>query len=558
MIVLRLFAGLLLLLCAPAFAAKLTLDGGWRAADAGETAASVTRADARIQRFDPARQKAFSGGANGNWVLLWPAQGLWPAAPWVLEVRSPGLQTVTLYPPDPAIERPARLMQPGADTWPGHGQLVFPIDRPPLQGEPLRLRVDARGVVPAPMMFSVLPVVEHLRRDAGWLAFASACLGIMAAMAIMALMFALLLRDPAFLFYAMFVLAYALILALQTGYVADPLAWHAAANAPRLWGRIATTLCVVFAILFLDRFAQLQRYAPTGRLLLFVYAGALALISLLGLAVPVADTWGLALTNPMLIIGGPLLLGVAALATVRGSRYAGFFLLGWTPLLGVTVLGGLQSFGFADWWTGNDSGAFGAGALEALILSLGLADRSLVLRRDRDHARRLADIDALTGLYNRRAWTERTLALVDAIGPAHPPLSALFLDLDHFKELNDREGHESGDSVLRALAAVMVDEVRQQDVIGRFGGEEFVITLPGADREHALRVGERIRRGLRDRTANDSVHATQTVSIGAATLQPGEDVTALLKRADEAMYAAKAAGRNRVVFGDAAANHAEQ
>ncbi|MEO7430928.1 MAG: GGDEF domain-containing protein [Dokdonella sp.] len=85
---------------------------------------------------------------------------------------------------------------------------------------------------------------------------------------------------------------------------------------------------------------------------------------------------------------------------------------------------------------------------------------------------------------------------------------------------------------------------------------EFVIALPRADREHALRVGERIRRGLRDLTANDSAHATQTVSIGAATLQTGEDLAALLKRADEAMYAAKAAGRNRVVFADAAADAA--
>lgn len=556
MIVMRLFAGLLLLLCAPAMSAEWMLDGAWRVADAGETADSVNRDDARLQRFDPARPKSFVGGEHGSWVLLWPAQQRWPEAPWVLEVRSPGLQTVTLYPPEPEIARAARLMQVGGDTWPGHGQLVFPVDHAPTEGDPLRLRVDAHGVVPATMTFSVLPVAEHLRSDAGRLAFASACLAIMTAMAVMALVFALLLRDAAFLCYALFVLAYALILALQSGYVADPLGWQVVANAPRLWGRVATTLAVVFAILFLDRFAKLRRYAPTGRKVLFVYAGALALISLLGMVLPFADTWGLALINPLLIVGGPLLLGMAALAAWRGSRYAGFFLLGWTPLLAVTVLSGLQSFGIANGWTWSDHGAFGAGALEALILSFGLADRSLALRRDRDDARRLADIDALTGVYNRRAWTERTLALVDAMGPARQPLSALFLDLDHFKELNDREGHESGDTMLRLLAAVMTDEVRQQDVIGRFGGEEFVIALPGADRAHALRVGERIRRSLQDHTASDVRGTPQTVSVGAATLQSSEDLTALLKRADEAMYAAKAAGRNRVVFGDHAGGDA--
>ena len=547
-IVLRLLLGLLLLLCAPAIAAQLTLDGGWRAADAGETPASVRRDDPRLQAFNPARRTAFSGGEQGSWVLLWPAQGHWLQAPFVLEVRSPGLQTVTLYPPDSGTARPARLMQVGADTWPGHGQLVFPIDKAPAQGQPLRLHIDAHGVIPATMTFSALPVTEHLRADAGWLAFASACLAIMTAMAVMALVFALLLRDVTFLYYALFVLAYALILALQTGYVADPLGWHAVANAPRVWGRIATILSVVFAILFLDRFAELRRYAPMGRQLLFVYAATLALPSVLALAFPLADAWSRALINPLLILGGPLLLSVAVLAAWRGSRYALFFLLGWTPLLAATVLGSLQPLGFATAWTWSDNAAFGAGAMEALVLSLGLADRSLALRRDRDRARRLADIDALTGLYNRRAWTERAIALDEAMRRAAKPLSLLFLDLDHFKELNDRLGHEAGDTVLRALAAVMVDEVREQDVIGRYGGEEFVIVLPGADRAHALHVGERIRRSLQDRAASDSVHAAQTVSIGAATLNLGENLTALVKRADEAMYTAKAAGRNRVVF----------
>ena len=544
---LRLLLGLLIFLCAPAVAAHLALDGGWRVADAGETAASVRRDDPRLRSFDPSRRQAFIGGENGSWVLLWPVQGRWPQAPWVLEVRAPGLQTLSWYPPDSGTPRRAQLMQVDANAWPGHGQLVFPVDRAPADDEPLRLHVDARGVIPSTMSFSALPVPEHLRGDARWLAFASACLAVMGAMAVMALIFALLLRDAAFLYYALFMLTYAVILALQTGYVADPLGWHTMAGAPRVWGRLATTLSVLFAILFLDRFANLGRYAPAGRRILFAYAGTIVFVAALGL-VPDADALGRSLINPLLILGGPLLLSLAALAAWRGSRYARFFLIGWTPLLATTVLSSLQPFGIATGWTWSDSAAFGAGALEALVLSLGLADRSLALRRDRDHARRLADIDALTGLYNRRAWTERAFALEDANRRAARPLSVLFLDLDHFKELNDRHGHEAGDVALRALASVMLEEVRQQDVIGRYGGEEFVVALPGADRAQALRVAERIRQGLQNWAPGDSPHAAQTVSIGAATLHPGEDMKALLKRADEAMYAAKAAGRNRVVF----------
>lgn len=528
-------------------AADLALEGGWRPAVAGEQASSVGRDDPHLQRFDPTRLHTFAAGEAGSWILLWPMQRGWPAAPWVLEVKSPGLQTLTFYPPGAQPVRSARLMYPDAQAWPGHGRLAFPVDATPAAGEPLRLHVDARGVIPAVMTFAVRPVAEHLRVDARWLAFASACLAIMAAMAVVALFFALRLRDATFLYYAVFVLAYALILTLQTGYAFEPLNWHAIAGSMRIWGRIATMLSIVFAILFLDRFADLRRHVPRGRRLLLVYAGTVAALGVIGLLpIHVADALGRTLINPLLILGGPLLLYVSVLAGWRGSRYGKFFLLGWTPLLTVTVLGSVQLYGLAAQWTWTDDAALAAGAFEALVLSLGLADRSLALRVDRDRARRLADIDPLTGLYNRRAWSEHLAALDEAMRRQGLPLSVLFLDLDHFKQLNDRFGHEAGDAALRALAGVMRSELREQDRIGRHGGEEFVVALPGADAAYALQAAERIRQRLQDRVAVAPADATTTVSIGVATLHPDEDMLALLKRADEAMYAAKAAGRNRV------------
>lgn len=535
----------------PAAAAELVLQGGWRLAEAGEQVRSVGRSDPRLQRFEPTRLKAFGGGEAGSWVLLWPAQAPWPPAPWVLVVTAPGLQTVSFYPPGSAPPRRAQLMRSDLQTWPGHGRLAFPVDTAPADGEPLRLHVDARGVIPATMTFSVRPVAEHLRNDARWLALASACLAIMAAMAVVALFFALRLRDATFLYYAVYVLAYALILALQTGYVFDPLGWHAVAGSVRISGRIATVFTVVFAILFMDRFADLRGHAPTGRRWLLGYAGAITAITAVTLSpIPGVDRLGQVLINPLLILGGPALLYVSALAAWRGSRYAAFFLVGWTPLLAVTVLGSLQLYGVAAQWTWSDGAALAAGAFEALVLSLGLADRSLALRRDRDQARRLADIDPLTGLYNRRAWSERLSQLEAAMRRQTLPLSMLFLDLDHFKQLNDRLGHEAGDAALLALARVMREELRAQDKIGRYGGEEFVIALPGADRAHATQVAERIGSRLRDRAAIDPTGATPTVSIGGATLRRGEDLPALLKRADAAMYTAKAAGRDRMAWAE--------
>lgn len=530
-----------------AAAAELALDGGWRPAEVGVSIGAIGVDDPRLQRFDPTRLKTFATGAAGSWVLLWPTDGHWPAAPWVLEVKGPGLQTVEFDPPGAAPPRRAQLVRSETQVWPGHGRLAFPIDTAPAAGEPLRLHVDARGVIPAAVTFAVRPVVDYLRADARWLAFASACLTVMAAMAMMALLFALRLRDVTFAYYAVFVFAYAVILALQTGYVFDPLGWHAIAGSVRTWGRIATALTVVFAILFMDRFADLRRHVANGRRWLLGYGGVVAALSAIALSpIPGVDTLGQLLINPLLILGGPVLLYVSTLAAWRGSRYAAFFLCGWAPLLVVTVLESLQLYGVAAQWTWSADAALGAGAFEALVLSLGLADRSLALRRDRDHARLLADIDPLTGLYNRRAWSERLLQLDATMRRQRLPLSVLFLDLDRFKALNDRLGHEAGDAALRTLADVMREELRDQDQIGRYGGEEFVIALPGADRTHALQAAERIGQRLRDRAAADPDGATPTVSIGVATLRTDEDMPALLKRADEAMYAAKAAGRDRV------------
>jgi diguanylate cyclase (GGDEF)-like protein len=527
--------------------AATTLAGAWRAADARETAAAVQRDDARLTRFDPSRLQAFDGAESGIWVLLWPADGHWPSAAAVLEIGSPGLQSLTLYAPSAAPQQ-GHLMQVGDSAWPCHGCIAFALDPPPANGEPLTLHIDATGVIPSAMTFTALPADEFRQIDALRLAFASACLATMIAMAVIALFFGGRMRDPAFGFYAVFVLGYALILGIESGYVANPLGWTALASAPRAWGRLATTVTIVAAVLFLDRFANLARYAPLGRRLMLGYAAAIVALAALGFApLDTANALGRALINPLLILGGPLLFGTAAFAALRGSRYGAFFLGGWTPLLAVTVLGSLQLYGIGAGWTWSDEAALGAGALEALVLSLGLADRSLALRRERDRARRLADIDVLTGLYNRRGWTDRLLTLDEELRRAGHSLSILFLDLDRFKELNDRLGHEAGDTALRVLAGVMREELRDQDIIGRYGGEEFIVALPGADRVHAARVAERIRSRLQNLASTDPAKAMRTVSIGVATLQRDESTSALLQRADAAMYAAKAAGRNRVM-----------
>uniref|UniRef100_A0A0S6YY69 diguanylate cyclase n=1 Tax=Mizugakiibacter sediminis TaxID=1475481 RepID=A0A0S6YY69_9GAMM len=196
----------------------------------------------------------------------------------------------------------------------------------------------------------------------------------------------------------------------------------------------------------------------------------------------------------------------------------------------------------------NDA-CIAAAAFEAAVLSLGLAHRALDLRRDLDLARAQADADAFTGVLNRRAWTERLRQRVREAARAEQPLCVLFLDLDRFKSLNDNFGHRAGDDALLAFVAVLRDPSQPRAEVGRYGGEEFTVALPGCDLEQAQRYAGRARGRLRGLgIAVDAGGRPLTVSIGIAELAPGEDTASLIARADAAMYAAKNAGRDCVML----------
>lgn len=161
--------------------------------------------------------------------------------------------------------------------------------------------------------------------------------------------------------------------------------------------------------------------------------------------------------------------------------------------------------------------------------------------------RHLAEVDPLTDVFNRRAF----LALLEkAISSAHRTrcgLSVLAVDLDHFKKVNDTCGHKGGDDVLRHFVGLASGCLRTEDVMGRLGGEEFVIFLPNASSEGTLAVAERLRALVAsDPVLTDCGPIHLTVSIGATQYLPGDSSDTLLQRADDAMYLAKEHGRNRV------------
>ena len=169
------------------------------------------------------------------------------------------------------------------------------------------------------------------------------------------------------------------------------------------------------------------------------------------------------------------------------------------------------------------------------------------LRDERDSLRRDAQIDPLTNVLNRRSL-ESTMRQRCQL---RERFGVLFLDLDHFKQVNDRFGHETGDRVLIAVANVVKNGLRPGDVIGRYGGEEFVAIVAGAGPESARLVAERLRQAVEEMVPLQPGPSRVTISIGTTVFDPRqleETPAELVHRADLALYAAKRGGRNRVVM----------
>lgn len=185
-----------------------------------------------------------------------------------------------------------------------------------------------------------------------------------------------------------------------------------------------------------------------------------------------------------------------------------------------------------------------------LIYSL-VHDVTARIRLERE-MERMATTDALTGADNRHQFFRRAEEELSRANRYRHPLTVLMLDVDYFKSINDAFGHQSGDAVLKALVAQVIYSLRETDVFGRLGGEEFAAILPETDLQGGLLVAERLREELQGLTVKEASGNTMhfTVSIGAAERTESDaSMEAIIRRADEALYRAKRMGRNRVEKG---------
>ena len=235
---------------------------------------------------------------------------------------------------------------------------------------------------------------------------------------------------------------------------------------------------------------------------------------------------------PYLIVS---LLAIFPFTVLEGLAFAG--------TIGVVVVGTEIFFGtlvsvraFGEIWL--------LGLLAGIAMWAELAQLHMLLQLYREATR-----DALTGLVNRAILSKwLNLEVVRSI-ERRRPLSVLLLDLDLFKRINDTYGHMAGDLVLQVFARLLIRELPGENLIGRYGGEEFFAILPGKSEQHALELANRIRSAChrtRVRGADDQ-NIGFTVSIGVATLRPDEDADALIQRVDKALYRAKEAGRDLAV-----------
>lgn len=495
-----------------------------------------------LQESGDAAQVTLPFRNAGSWVRI-TLQTL-PKEP-LLIVQGMVLDPVTLVLPDGKRLTRSKIY-PDDDKLASPMALVFPLSGDLSPATPLYLHF-AHQHRPVVNMYLVSGETWHDSERMQLLSAATLCAAV-AAFTIVAGCFWAVLRERMFAYYLLYLIAQLCFIAASSGLL---YAWHGSRFIARLgmhgpWAMVCAG--IGFMLGFVAYFLDIPRYAPRIARILdhakIVTLSAAVFIVLSPFPLP----WFGLIMISIIIALGMIVFCTCIYIARAGNRYAYFFLFGWLPLafsnwIRALHLGGAVQvssefnylFAFAVIWA-------------ALWLTLGIADRVLRVRLERDAAQQAADYDVLTSVLNRRALEMRLSALTGAARHNGAALSLLFLDIDHFKSINDQYGHAAGDLCLTIVAQRISAELRSADSLGRWGGEEFIALLPGASMDNARRTSERIRSHVAEQPVQvGEVAISITISIGIAVFDPvHDDATALARRADMALYRAKANGRNRV------------
>lgn len=459
-----------------------------------------------------------------------------------LVLRSPFLYRVEAW--VPGADAPVRhaLYGEHADDRYSARSLVIDLPAGIPAGEPVWLRIEHRSTMLTAVSVETLDEIH--RQDLAHVAWRSLVLTSLAVLVILALAFWGGTGERSYGYFGAMLLC-------AIGYLAaigGDLRWLPWADA--VFGTSAQTNrlfgCsgVVFSNLFQRSYLDLPRKLPWFDRLLAVGTGiaAFAAVCTLFGDWPVFSMAG----NFALLYSAAVLLVASAVLAFDGDRVARVVLVSWISLMVFSFLAALQMMGL---WSGPawlGQGLAGSFVLASLLLAIGLLDKLLQLRRDRDHASRQAVIDPVTKAMNRQGIEERLYREVEDARERAAPLSIAFVDVDRFKEINDCHGHSVGDQCLRIVSWRLRNQLRRNEAIGRYGGDEFLVVLPGRRQDEALSIAERMRISVNCRPLSTAdLELVATLSIGVAELEPGESMASLFERADTALYASKSAGRDR-------------
>jgi diguanylate cyclase (GGDEF)-like protein len=375
--------------------------------------------------------------------------------------------------------------------------------------------------------------------------------GALMSVSLAALLIWFVLKDPLFILYATMFSLQALYVAYLSGQGFDwPLLSSATPLESFAWN-VPVGLSGAVACLFTREIADLRHFSPR----VYTIFGWLAVAFVIITAANVAKFVGLLgavnmIGNVMFVIAAAFTVIVCVLAWRRGNRAAGWFLIAWALLEGFTIAAALRFLITSS--LGSDSLDYYGLPLSmvaaSILIALGVADRLRAQRVALSDAERRAQTDPLTGVLNRRSLIERLDAACARAKARGLPIALLFIDLDHFKQINDTFGHQAGDACLCAIIEPIHAELRQSDVIGRYGGEEFVVILSSADAAAATPIAQRIvERVAAVRVTGFGEPISLTCSIGIASSDTlGIWGQPLLAQADAAVYVAKRSGRNQI------------
>ncbi len=386
------------------------------------------------------------------------------------------------------------------------------------------------------------------------------------------------IRENTYLYYVLYLATISASWLCQNG-IGGHLFWSGNATMIDLAPVTFALLSVLCGSLYTRAFLGTAERSPTvDRFIL-----GITLLSGLGVLVALAGMLDTAINLAYLVVGVSVFTYpfIGGYIWSTGYKPARIYTVAWlffgsgTLMLVLQHQGAINSDPIFAW--GGQAGNW----IEAILLSIALADRFNAVQKEKEYAQALyretlleakleleervaertaelneakeaaetlARTDALTGMPNRRCFFEQAERNLSLSRRYHHPLSVLTLDVDHFKRINDRHGHAIGDMALQAIAEALPVALRETDVAGRIGGEEFAVLLPETGEQQAQEIAERLRQSIANIGISTGGEAVPlTASFGLAVLEEEEHFSELLARADQALYQAKEQGRNQVV-----------